>query len=39
MFSYKMQTKYDINAQDFMIREHVICVSLNTIVGLKTVKM
>ena len=26
-----MQTMYDINAQNFIIREHVICVFSNTI--------
>ena len=33
-----MQTKYDINAQDFMSREHAICVSPNTIFGFKVNK-
>ena len=32
-----MQTKYDINALDFMIREYVIFISSNMI-GLKVVK-
>jgi hypothetical protein len=35
-FSYKMQTKYDINAQDFIIREHTICVSSTRFLGLKS---
>jgi hypothetical protein len=37
-FYYKMQIKYDINAPDFMIIEHDICVSSNTIFEFKVVK-
>ena len=37
--SYKLQIKYDINALDFMIKEHAICIVLNTIFWLTVVKM
>ena len=37
-FSYKLRTKYDINAPNFMSREHAFCVSSNTIFGLKVIK-
>ena len=34
-----MQIKYDINAANFMIREHAVFVFSNTVFGLKVVKM
>ena len=34
-----MQIKYDINAQDFMIREHAIYVFSNMNFGFKVMKM
>ena len=34
-----MQIKYDINAPDFMIGEHIFCVFSNTNFGFKVVKM
>ncbi len=37
-FSSKMQIKYDINAQNFMIREHALCALSNMIFGLKVIK-
>jgi hypothetical protein len=37
-FFNKMQIKYDINAPDFMIGEHVVCVFSNKNFGFKVVK-